>query len=229
VSRENILLSDFNLNRSDLRDVFSACLGRSLAIQKNCAEIIGDRDWELQFSAGEIRFGGKVFPLQLVGTESNVSDTWLWGWDNVNHFPDEVVALAGQVRDFGERFNLAELKNPQLKLNERNNGRLLSVVACGIAEQDYCIFRVPHDAGVVWTAFSELPPTPSFDAASFLKLSLDAIQEYELNHRVFIEGFLRWNGTPYDEPSADRIIAKFAQSITIDFDDLGRIISMEMR
>ncbi len=229
MSRENILLSDYEINRGDLVDVFSACLGRSLVIQKSCAEIIGDGDWSLQFSAGQIRFGGKVYPLQLIGTESNVSNTWLWGWDNVNHFPESVVALAGKVKQFGEQFGLAELKNPQLKLNEQNNGQLLSAVACGLTDENYCTFRVPHDAGVIWTAFSNLPSIPTVDAATFLSLSLNAIQNFDLKHRIFIEGFLRWNGTPYETPSAERIVAKFAQPVTIDFDDLGRIISMNMQ
>ncbi len=228
MQNKNLLLGDFEMNRGDLLQVFSASLGRALLIQRTCAEIIANQDWELQFSAGEIRFGAKKYPLQFIGSESNQSSTWMWGWNNVNNFPDSVIRLAQAARDFGERHHLAELKNPQLRINDINNGLILSVIACNLSEQNCCYFRVPHEHGNAWVAFSEIPEPQTLGAAQIMSVILDSIRKYDLDHRLFLQAFLTQNGTSF-ENGATRITAQLDQKIVADFDDKGRIISMNLQ
>lgn len=47
-----------DIDKGDWKDVFSACLGKMLAIQYAADEwVIKDRDWNVDFSRGVILFG----------------------------------------------------------------------------------------------------------------------------------------------------------------------------
>ncbi|WP_043346767.1 DUF6882 domain-containing protein [Beutenbergia cavernae] len=54
--------------------------------------------------------------LHFVGSAAPGPNSWLWGWNNVNGFPDAVVARAGQLRDFGQRFGIRELSDGETPL-----------------------------------------------------------------------------------------------------------------
>ncbi len=50
-----------------------------------------------------------MFRPHFIGSVSTRTNTWLWAWENINHFPKPVVALARHVRAVGERLGVAEL------------------------------------------------------------------------------------------------------------------------
>lgn len=56
------------------------------------------------------------------------------------------------------------------------------------------------------------------DIKAFIDWSLSAIQTFYIDHRIFIESFLMWNGTPFDRPADKRIIAHFGKDLLIDFE-----------
>ena len=62
-------ISRLSLDTQNWRHVFSACLGKMMAIQTACAElVVGGQDWQIDFEEGAISFGKKAYPLQfLVG------------------------------------------------------------------------------------------------------------------------------------------------------------------
>lgn len=54
--------------------------------------------------------------LHFIGSAAAGPRSWMWGWNNVNGFADPVVARAAQVRDFGQRFGIAELTTAEVPL-----------------------------------------------------------------------------------------------------------------
>ena len=59
-------------------------LGRYAALafnkQSDLYEVIGDNAWNVDMAAGVISFGpGLVFSVQILGSFSHMSETWLWG------------------------------------------------------------------------------------------------------------------------------------------------------
>ena len=54
----------------------------------------------------------------FVGSTSGSSQTWMWGWNNINGFPEEVVEVADEVYNFGEHFEEPLLTEAQQPLGE---------------------------------------------------------------------------------------------------------------
>lgn len=48
--------------------VFSACLGKMMAVQTACSDqVVKGQDWNVDFEEGSIRFGAQKYPLQFIG------------------------------------------------------------------------------------------------------------------------------------------------------------------
>ncbi len=50
-------------------------------------------------SEGVILFAGQKYPLQFIGSEATSSNTWLWGWENINGFPEKIIQAAMRTRN----------------------------------------------------------------------------------------------------------------------------------
>lgn len=68
------------INKSDWLQVFSAYLGKAMVIQNNAGKyVVKDRNWNVDFGQGYIAFGEDKYPVQFIGSESNSSNSWMWG------------------------------------------------------------------------------------------------------------------------------------------------------
>ena len=181
-------------------DIFSANLGKMMAIQIACAElVVKNRDWNVDFDKGIISFGNDEYPLQFLGSEATSSNTWLWAWENINGFDDKIISLAKSVKEKGEKLNLEPLINAEIDISDELNGHTLSIVACGLADKNSCYYRGPHSGGAIFVAFDGVDKkvfTP-VDAKDFADIVVRCIQQFSLNHKLFIESFLEWNKNKY--------------------------------
>ena len=181
-------------------DIFSANLAKMMAIQIACAElVVKNRDWNVDFDKGIISFGNDEYPLQFLGSEATSSNTWLWAWENINGFDDKIISLAKSIKEKGEKLNLEPLINAEIDISDELNGHTLSIVACGLADKNYCYYRGPHSGGAIFVAFDGVDKkvfTP-VDAKDFADIVVRCIQQFSLNHKLFIESFLEWNKNKY--------------------------------
>lgn len=210
--------------------VFSACLGKMMAIQTACSEyVVKGQDWNVDFSEGVICFGNKKYSIQLIGSEATSSNTWLWGWENINGFSEKILQTVRHTKELGERWGLKPLTTAELPLDDTCNGHNLCIVTCGL-EEHLCYYRGPHAGGAVFVAFSDVPDevfTP-VDLHKFISLTTQCIQQFHMDHKIFTEGFLSWNHTDY-EWNDHLLTAHFQQDLNMEFDDLWRIRSMTNR
>lgn len=192
-------------------EIFSANLGKIMAIQIACAEhVVKNRDWNVDFDRGIISFGNDEYPLQFLGSEATSSNTWLWAWENINEFDDKIISLAKEIKAKGEKLNLEALTTAEIDIVDELNGHTLSIVACGLADKNYCYYYGPHSGGAILVAFDGVDEkvfTP-VDAKDFADIVVRCIQQFSLNHKIFVESFLEWNKTKY-KLQGDTIIADF--------------------
>ena len=192
-------------------EIFSANLGKIMAIQIACAEhVVKNRDWNVDFDRGIISFGNDEYPLQFLGSEANSSNTWLWAWENINGFDDKIISLARSIKEKGKKIGLEALTTAEIDITDELNGHNLSIVACGLADKNYCYYRGPHSGGAIFVAFcgvAEKVFSP-VDARKFIDITMKCIQQFSLNHKIFVESFLEWNKTKY-KLQGDTIIADF--------------------
>ena len=216
-------------------DVFSANLGKILAIQIACAEyVVKNRDWNVDFDRGIISFGNDEYPLQFLGSEANSSNTWLWAWENISEFDDKIISLAREIKAKGEKLNLEALTTAEINISDELNGHTLSIVACGLADKNYCYYRGPHSGGAIFVAFDGVDERvfAPINAKDFANIVVNSIQQFPLNHKLFVESFLEWNKTKY-KWKENTFIADFENSekLEIDFEEkteLARIINIRL-
>ena len=192
-------------------EIFSANLGKIMAIQIACAEhVVKNRDWNVDFDRGIISFGNDEYPLQFLGSEATSSNTWLWAWENINEFDDKIISLAREIKVKGEKLNLEALTTAEIDIGDELNGHTLSIVACGLADKNYCYYRGPHSGGAILVAIDGVDEKvfSSVSAKDFVDITIKCIQQFSLNHKIFVESFLEWNKTKY-KLQGDTIIADF--------------------
>ena len=211
-----------SMDHARWRDVFSACLGKMICVQNACAElVVRNEEWNVDLERGVILFDTREYPIQFIGSESKSSGTWLWGWENINQFPDSLIRLAGDTRKCGEAWQLEALTVDEFELNDIFNGHNLSIVSCGLAD-GYCYYRCPHEVGAFFVGISDVPDEvfAPVDLPRFVSVVTQCIEQFALDHRIFAEAFLLWNRTPY-EADGDALIAHFAQDLRIEFERAG--------
>ena len=215
-------------------DVFSANLGKIMAIQTACAKyVVKNRDWNVNFDRGIISFGNDEYPLQFLGSEANSSNTWLWAWENISEFDDKIISLAREIKAKGEKLNLEALTTAEINISDELNGHTLSIVACGLADKNYCYYRGPHSGGAIFVAFDGVDERvfSPINAKDFADIVVNSIQQFPLNHKLFVESFLSWNKNKY-EWKENTLIANFKDSkLEIDFEEkseLARIINIRL-
>ena len=221
-NRKNIWIEHLNIDTENWFQVFSACLGKMIAIQTACSEqVVKGQYWNVDFSEGVILFGNQKYPLQFIGSEATSSNTWLWGWENVNGFSEKNIQVATHAKVVGERWNLEPLTTAEFTLDDTFNGHNLSIVTCGLVDK-YCYYRGPHSGGAIFVAFSGVPDSvfASIDVLKFVSITTQCIQQFHIDHKIFVEGFLSWNNTQYEWDN-QTLLAHFQQDLKIEFEQVN--------
>lgn len=213
------------VDMSDWDQVFSACLGKMYTAQNRLAELVKDEaNWYVDFEKGTLTLGKQEFRVQFLGSESYVSNSWLWGWENVNNFPGNLLGQVQIARTYGQTWGLEPLIHPQCELNDTFCGHNFSMVVCGALAEDRCYYRCPTGGGqgAAFVALCDMPKElfAPVDSLTFINSVSQCIQHFYLDHKIFVESFLRWNQTPFDW-SGDTLTARFDADVVVEFEQAG--------
>ncbi|MCB6611633.1 hypothetical protein V3C10_19810 [[Clostridium] symbiosum] len=211
------------IDTGNWKQVFSACLGKMMAVQTACSDlVVRGQDWNVDFESGFISFGQDKYPIQFIGSESASSGTWLWGWENINGFNETILETAEETKRKGKAWGLEPLTIAEFELDDTFNGHNLSIAACGISDRELCYYRGPHAGGAVFIAFGNVPKEvfAPVGMVKFTNLTMQCIQQFAVDHKIFVESFLMWNGTAY-EKTESRFTAHFEQDLAIEFEEAG--------
>lgn len=213
-------INNIPVDPSDWTQVFSACLGQSIAVQTACGElVVKNSRWNIDLSRGIITFGKTDYPLQFIGSESNVSHTWMWGWNNINGFREDILQFPQQLLELGRQWKLRPLTLKEFDLNDTYNGHTLSLAAIALSDRPFCYYRCVHGSGAVFVAFSGLPQRvfEPVGLEKFASITAQCIGQFYLDHRIFVKSFLNWNKTPFEE-TPTLITAHFPQTLYIQLE-----------
>lgn len=221
---------------STLQDLVNRAVFYSTEVQTHFGALIADAEWEVDFSSDpHLTFTsteGAVLRTRphLLGSESGKEKTWLWGWENVNDFPDAVVGLSHEVRKFGAAEDVSELTTPELSLDEELALRL--TLASKEATDKWAHYPAAAGAGTtVWLLVDAAEialPAPQVKV-SVRALMQGLTQTTVTDHRAAIEAYVAKRGIPTAELPEGGLRMLFADgSADLSFDDQRRISNCDL-
>ncbi|MCL6509348.1 MAG: hypothetical protein K6U78_01525 [Anaerolineae bacterium] len=115
--------------------------------------MLGKSGWAFDLASGVLAFrrpheGDLQLNAQVLGTESEDSHTWLWGWANASGIPEALLRLANELKAFGAAADVPELTTPELPITPQVNPQRITMVACGVLRAG-CTFRAEYPRGAV--------------------------------------------------------------------------------
>ncbi len=113
------------------REFLSHHVASSALKQRHFADFLkenGDPDWAVDLQTGQASFGEVgAFPLQIVGTESELDGSWMWGWPNAqSELNPQLLQVANKLRELGKSDGVAEFSAPISPLRPNLGRELLT-------------------------------------------------------------------------------------------------------
>ena len=223
-----MFLDKLGVDKSNWSELFSACVGKATLLQKRAFKLLVEgSNWQVDFDSGKIYFDEREFDMQFIGSESFSSNTWLWGYENINGFDERLLELANKALEFGEKFGLSAFSTPQFELDENFNGHTISMVLCtAFDEQNY--YRIEYEGGAAYVAFrSDVVFEEPVLANETFSVVNECLSSYELDHKIFIKGLLLSCDMKFSE-SPNEIVSDKCE-LSFKFDELNRLINISSK
>ncbi len=198
----------------------------ALEKQARLFPFLGEHVLDLDLDAGMARFNGDLsFPFQVLGTESEISLTWLWAWaEEQTEVPQNLLASARELKAWGEKQGMEEFTLPSLDLN-RADGTQLSLIASEVcAASGY--YRDPYEGGTLFLLLSgiALDDHQRFDRQGLVRQLADLASRYDFDHRNALLSYFRAQAIPASE-TGDTVSAELAtgERLIAEFGDAGQV------
>lgn len=211
-----------------LQELFEQFAGSSFEKQFTFAEVIGNNNWSVDMIQGLIKFGDAlVFPLQVLGTFSHASQTWLWGWANTESgIPEGLLLQANMLKQLGETHAIPELRDSQFEA-QSTDLHTLGCVASGMFNNS-AYYLADYRGGVLLAAVPDvgIEVDQSMDHHRVLVVFPQLITHFELNHRRALQHYLEAKGYAVTQTENGITATREDRNITADFDEHGLLMSL---
>ncbi len=202
--------------------------GIALEKQLHLGEIIGDNNWNVDMTAGEISFGeGLVYPMQVLGTFSHSSETWLWAWANTKSgMPAAIMQQALQLKAYGVENGIELLSIDSFDF-AKHDLHVIGIIASGMFNASgYYIADYGQGTMVVTIKSDHIDNKKKDNHISILTVFPQLISQFEMNHKNALLNYFRAKGYAVVIDGNKLIGSKNDQHITGQFDEQYRLISL---
>ena len=197
--------------------------------QSDLYEVIGDNSWNADMDAGTISFGPElVFPLQVLGTFSHSSETWLWAWANAqSSLPARLLSQAEQLRAYGEQHGIELLTLSTFDATQQDL-HLIGCIASGMFEASgYYLANYGQGTMVLTVKSEQIDQVSKNDFARISHVFPQIITVFEMNHRPAFIQYVTQKGYPVTETADAVSVAVDSGTLTATFDHLGRLANLQ--
>jgi len=176
----------------------------------------------------EISFGPNLdFPIQVLGTFSHSSETWLWAWANTKSgLSENITQQALQLKKYGEDQGIDLFSNNSFDFSKDELHRI-GLIASGMFDASaYYIADYGQGAMLVTIKSNVLDRQYQDDHLRILSVFPQLISQFEMNHKIALQWYLEKKGYKISEQGAQFIAAKGGDTITAEFDELSRLTNL---
>jgi len=199
--------------------------------QNDLYEVIGDNSWNADVTAGTISFGPElVFPMQILGTFSHASETWLWAWANAeSNLPPQLLSQAEQLRSYGEQHGIELLTAGGFDATDKDL-HLIGCIASGMfAASGYYLANYGQGTMVVTVKSELIDQVSKNDFVRIAHVFPQVISVFEMRHRPAFIQYVGQKGYPVTETADAVSVAADSGTLTATFDHLGRLANLQGR
>lgn len=196
--------------------------------QLEFGDLIEDNNWNINIADAEISFGSNlVFPIQVLGTISHSSQTWLWAWANTKSgLTENVIQQALKLKKYGEDNEIAILKNDTFDFSKEDL-HLIGTIASGINNSSaYYICDYGQGAMVVTIKSDKIDAVRKDNHFRILTVFPELISQFEMNHNSALTNYLTDKGYDIAENGAKLTATKNGETITAEFDEQSRLTKL---
>jgi hypothetical protein len=194
---------------------------------------IGNFAWNIDIRSGILSLGRQYrWPVQLLGTESETSRTWLWAWANdASNIPDHLLTASLTLKAYGEQHGIPELIAPQLLLDQVDS-HTLALLASGICEAN-AYYRCPYEGGALFVLITDenFPKCPDPPLQRIATVFPQAIASLDIpDHRLALTGYLDHYGLAHASEGDTVVVREGGEPVlTATFDGENRLTHLEVK
>ena len=169
--------------------------------QLDFGELIGSNNWNINIANEEISFGNNlIFTIQVLGTISHSSQTWLWAWANTKSgLSENVIQQALQLKKYGEDNEINILKNDTFEFSKEDLHKI-GIIASGINNSSaYYICDYGQGAMVVTIKSDKVDKIKKENHNRILTVFPQLISQFETNHNIALTNYLNEKGLVHDK------------------------------
>ncbi|MBF4484288.1 DUF6882 domain-containing protein [Flavobacterium sp. CSZ] len=192
VNQQNI--SKHFESENDFLEKFGAI---ALEKQRNLYNVTGGLSWNVDMNKEEITFGDDlIFPMQVLGSFSYSSETWLWIWENkAGGYAESVMKQALLLKQYGEENNIDLLTVGKFDAVE-NDLHLIGMIAVEMFNgSGYYLGNYGQGTMVVTIKSDIIDQVESEELARILTVFPELISTFEIqNHKNAFTNYLSQKG-----------------------------------
>ena len=196
--------------------------------QTDFSEVIGTNDWNIDMKSGVIRFGeGLEFPIQVLGTVSHSSQTWLWAWANTQSgLSEQIIQQSLVLKKYGEENEIDLLKNASFNFSKEDL-HVIGMIASGMFESSgYYIADYGQGAMVVTIKSDLIDAAQTQNHLRVLTVFPQIISMFEMNHKQALISYLTAKEFVISTEGNSLTATKEGQTIQASFNESSNLISL---
>jgi hypothetical protein len=182
------------VSENDFLEKFGAI---ALEKQRNLFTVTGGLSWNVDMDKEEITFGDNLtFPMQVLGSFSHSSETWLWIWENkAGGYAESVMKQALLLKQYGEENNIDLLTVGKFDAVE-NDLHLIGMIAVEMFNSSgYYLGNYGQGTMVVTIKSDTIDQIESEELARILTVFPELISTFEIqNHKNAFTNYLAHKG-----------------------------------
>jgi hypothetical protein len=201
--------------------------------QFHLRDLVATSEWQFSLATGLLSFDPFYsWQVQLLGTESESTRSWLWGWANtLTHISDHLLEASGTMKAFGKERGITELVKPEVSLTQID-GHTLALLASGICEAN-AYYRCPFDGGALFVLIKDenFPKCPDPPLRRIAKVFPQVIASLEIpDHKLALAGYLGHYGLSHERDGDNLVVKENGEAVlAATFDDQNRLTALEVK
>ncbi len=215
---------------TNLKKLFTKHVAASFDKQLRLNDLVGNRSWGYDLETGLLTFGDDLaFKTQILGTESEISQTWRWGWANsISQIPKGLLDDVRELHKMGRNQHIPELVKPDLEISGSLNGHYLSMIAIGVCQAG-AYYRCPYEGGALYVMIKESLSDFTIEEPidRIAVVFPQVISNLEFDHRDAFNYYLHYYDLNVQLTKNEIIgISKNGKRIAAEFDSFHRLVNL---